>query len=55
MAKSVDLAGKLQRNEEIPFKERLNIVYRLSLPGILAQIAEIIMQYIVKITMMFLE
>ena len=46
MAKSVDLAGKLQRNEEIPFKERLNIVYRLSLPGILAQIAEIIMQYI---------
>ncbi|MGM9941074.1 MAG: MATE family efflux transporter [Bulleidia sp.] len=46
MAKRVDLAEKLQKNEEIPFKERMNIVYRLSLPGILAQIAEIIMQYI---------
>lgn len=46
MAKTVDLAEKLQKNEEIPFKERMNIVYRLSLPGILAQIAEIIMQYI---------
>ena len=46
MAKTVDLAEKLQKNEDIPFKERMNIVYRLSLPGILAQIAEIIMQYI---------
>ena len=46
MAKTVDLAEKLQKNEDIPFKERMNIVYRLSLPGILAQFAEIIMQYI---------
>lgn len=44
--KTVDLAEKLHNNEEISFHERIGIVYRLSLPGILAQIAEIIMQYI---------
>lgn len=46
MKKEINLAEKLQSNEEFTFKDKMNIVYRLSLPGILAQIAEIIMEYI---------
>ena len=36
----------MRENTKLSLPERLGIVYRLSLPGILAQIAEIIMQYI---------
>ena len=46
MSKKIDLAEKLHNNEGISFRERIDIVYHLSLPGILAQIAEIVMQYI---------
>ena len=36
----------MRENKDLSLKERLRIVYELSLPGILAQISEIIMQYI---------
>lgn len=41
-----DFAKRMRQETEIPLRERIGIVYRLSLPGILAQISEIIMQYI---------
>ena len=41
-----DLAYRMRSNETMSLKERLSIVGRLSLPGILAQISDIIMQYI---------
>ena len=41
-----DLAYRMRSNESLSLKERLSIVGRLSLPGILAQISDIIMQYI---------
>ncbi len=41
-----DFAKRMREETEIPLRERISIVYRLSLPGILAQISEIIMQYI---------
>ena len=36
----------LHEERPISLKEKLNVVFRLSLPGILAQITEILMQYI---------
>ena len=36
----------MRENKDFSMKEKLGIVYRLSMPGILAQISEIIMQYI---------
>lgn len=46
MSEKKDLAASLRDHEELSLKDRLRIVYDLSLPGILAQISEIIMQYI---------
>lgn len=46
MASNNDLVSLMHENQEIPLSRRLKIVYELSLPGILAQISEIIMQYI---------
>ena len=46
MSENRDLTTLLQENRKVSLKERLRIVYDLSLPGILAQISEIIMQYI---------
>ena len=43
---SLDLASVLQKEEKLNLKEKLRIVYYLSLPGILAQIGEIVMEYI---------
>lgn len=40
------LTSFLQSEREIPFRERLSLVWELSVPAILAQISEIIMQYI---------
>lgn len=41
-----DLTTEIRENKNMTMQEKLGIVYRLSLPGILAQISEIIMQYI---------
>ena len=41
-----DIATILQKEGEIKTREKLSIVYKLSLPAILAQISEIIMEYI---------
>ena len=41
-----DLASTLHKDEKLNLKEKLKIVYYLSLPGILAQIGEIVMEYI---------
>lgn len=41
-----DFAAEIRNQKEMSLKEKLGIVYHLSLPGILAQISEIIMQYI---------
>lgn len=46
MSDNLDLSKQIRENKDMSLKERLNIVYHLSLPGILAQISEIIMQYI---------
>ena len=46
MTEKIDLVKKLQSNEDISFKERMSIVYNLSIPSILAQVSEIVMQYI---------
>lgn len=46
MTKNRDVSELMRENTELSIGEKLGIVYRLSLPGILAQIAEIIMQYI---------
>lgn len=46
MSDNLDLSKQIRENENMSLKERLNIVYHLSLPGILAQISEIIMEYI---------
>ena len=44
--KMTDLASVMRENRQLSLKEKIEVVYRLSLPGILAQITEIIMQYI---------
>ena len=41
-----DFAQEIRNQENMSFKDKLELVYHLSLPGILAQISEIIMQYI---------
>lgn len=46
MAVRSDFASAMRENREMSLKEKLQIVGRLSVPGILAQISEIIMQYI---------
>ncbi len=46
MSKTLDLAAMMREKKDISFREKLNIVYRLSMPAILAQISEILMQYI---------
>ena len=46
MAGKKDFAAAMRENRELSLKEKLEIVGELSLPGILAQISEIIMQYI---------
>lgn len=43
---SVNLAQRLNGDKSMNFKEKVQIVFILSLPGILAQIGEIIMEYI---------
>ena len=40
------LAGLIGKNAELSGKEKLSVVWRLSVPAILAQITSIIMQYI---------
>lgn len=46
MSGNSDLASLMRENKKMSLKEKLRIVYELSLPGILAQISEIVMQYI---------
>ncbi len=41
-----DLSAAVRTDRELSLKEKITVVYRLSLPGILAQITEILMQYI---------
>ncbi len=42
----INFAEEIQKQTDMHLKEKLQLVYQLSLPGILAQISEIIMQYI---------
>ena len=46
MKKNMDFTEILQSGKELTLRDKLEIVGRLSLPGILSQIAEILMQYI---------
>ena len=46
MAQELELSRMLREEENISFRRKLEITGKLSLPGILAQISEIIMQYI---------
>lgn len=46
MEKNFDLSRLLQRQTSFSFKEKWNFVWKLSLPGIFAQISSILMQYI---------
>ncbi len=46
MAEKKDFAKEIRENQNMSLKDKLELVYRLSLPGILAQISEIIMEYI---------
>ncbi|MCQ2592553.1 MAG: MATE family efflux transporter [Treponema sp.] len=43
---SFDLSVLLEKNPELSFRERLDFVWKLSIPGVMAQISSIIMQYI---------
>ena len=43
---NLDFSERIRNGENLCFKDRLSVVYHLSLPGILAQISEIVMQYI---------
>ena len=43
---NLDFSARIRNGEDLCFKDRLSVVYHLSLPGILAQISEIVMQYI---------
>ncbi len=42
----IDFADEIRNQKNMSLKDKLKLVYQLSLPGILAQISEIIMQYI---------
>lgn len=46
MEKNFDLSRLLQKQTNFTFKEKWNFVWKLSLPGIFAQISSILMQYI---------
>lgn len=46
MAQEMELARLLREEENIPLRRKLAITGKLALPGILAQISEIVMQYI---------
>lgn len=46
MAEKKDFAKEIRENQNMSLKDKLELVYQLSLPGILAQISEIIMEYI---------
>ena len=46
MSQRTDIAALMRSGKQIGLRERFRLVFRLSLPGILAQISEIIMQYI---------
>lgn len=41
-----DLSSLLQKNPELSHKQQINYVFKLSVPGIIAQISSIVMQYI---------
>ncbi len=43
---ALDISSKLREDYHFSLKEKISIVYKLSLPAILAHISEIIMQYI---------
>lgn len=42
----MDFTARMRSKEEMSLRDRISFVYRLSMPAILAQISEIIMQYI---------
>lgn len=44
--RTIDLAAILQKEDKLNLRQKIKIVYFLSLPGIMAQIGEIIMEYI---------
>lgn len=46
MSNSRDIASRMREERDFSLSEKIKIVGRLSLPGILAQISEILMQYI---------
>lgn len=46
MSDKRDFTAEIRENKTMTMREKLGIVYHLSLPGILAQISEIIMEYI---------
>ena len=46
MKEAFDLAALLQQNKSFSLRQQLSYVLRLSVPGILAQISSIVMQYI---------
>lgn len=46
MAKSIRFSEMMRNNQQLTFKEKLSAIYHLSLPATLAQISEIVMQYI---------
>ena len=46
MARTGDFAAIMRENRQMDLKERLHLVTRLSMPAILSQITEIMMQYI---------
>ncbi len=46
MSKNFDLSILLKENDSLSFGQQINYVWRLSLPGIMAQISSILMQYI---------
>lgn len=46
MSKTFDLSRLLNDNQAISLKQRINFVWKLSIPGMMAQISSILMQYI---------
>jgi len=44
--KNFDLSRLLKQNPDISLKQQINFVYALSIPGVMAQISSILMQYI---------
>ena len=45
-SKNFDLSKLLEQSSNISLKQQMNFVWRLSIPGVIAQISSIIMQYI---------